>query len=400
MIAPFLINSNLCTENSDVESFENFMRIVAGNTGNSYISYSLIKELCGRYKCVPQIKSIYDYDFSNSDRDADFINGNCTHVFLILQDQIRIAESYGYQLPYEKIISFLKKIKKPVVIVGCGANCLTGFDANFYKKLPYGLVCFLKELATLTECIGVRGDFSHEILDKLGVHNVETIGCPSFFEMGPDRIVRKRGCEKIAGSYDCCRNTRGRFVGFLQDVQPAEVAVARAITFGGGCLSGEFCDWQVVSKRKCRMYSSIQEWKNELSKYDFYVGTRLHGGILAINSGVPSVNMNSDSRAREMCEYLCIPYCPELSHTNNINELFNMCDVSRMNESYRDKYSRYWHFLGRFGISPCSSDEAPDSQPSLPPLYANTKTSFLKSVCCSLSHYLQGKMRVKIIAMR
>ena len=44
-IKPFFINSNICLKQDDISSFEKFMTSIAGNTGNSYITYALIKEL-------------------------------------------------------------------------------------------------------------------------------------------------------------------------------------------------------------------------------------------------------------------------------------------------------------------------------------------------------------------
>ena len=69
---------------------------------------------------ISHIPNIYEYDFKNADRDAEKVKGECTHVFLILQDQIRIEESYNLKLPYKGIISLLKKCGKPVVVAGLG----------------------------------------------------------------------------------------------------------------------------------------------------------------------------------------------------------------------------------------------------------------------------------------
>ena len=45
-----------------------------------------------------------------------------------------------------------------------------------------------------------------------------------------------------------------------------------------------------------------------ISEYDLFVGSRVHGCITALNSGVPAVNTNYDFRALEMCQYLNIPH--------------------------------------------------------------------------------------------
>ena len=102
---PFFVNSNLSIGNVRCSDADGLLRNAAGNTGNSYITYSLIKSTVGDLSGISHIPNIYEYDFKNADRDAEKVKGEYTHVFLILQDQIRIEESYNLRLPYEGIIS-------------------------------------------------------------------------------------------------------------------------------------------------------------------------------------------------------------------------------------------------------------------------------------------------------
>lgn len=188
---PFFLNSNLSFGRAGGDTVENLLRPAAGNSGNSYITYALVKTVLGDFAGLSHIANVYEYDFSASARDAEFARAECTHVFLVLQDQIRIEESYGLRLPYENIVSFLKKCGKPVVIAGLGANSFGGFDPEFHKKLPPALVKFLREISGMCEKIGIRGEFTADVLAKLGISNFQIIGCPSFFETGPGRRVEK-----------------------------------------------------------------------------------------------------------------------------------------------------------------------------------------------------------------
>ena len=168
---PFFLNSNLSFGRAGGDTVENLLRPAAGNSGNSYITYALVKTVLGDFAGLSHIANVYEYDFSASARDAEFARAECTHVFLVLQDQIRIEESYGLRLPYENIVSFLKKCGKPVVIAGLGANSFGGFDPEFHKKLPPALVKFLREISGMCEKIGIRGEFTADVLAKLGISN-------------------------------------------------------------------------------------------------------------------------------------------------------------------------------------------------------------------------------------
>ena len=189
MIKPFVINSNICTSAEDISSYDRFMDAIAGNTGNSYITWALLKELGVSIQSIKNhhIKNIYSYDFSLADRDIDIIEHECTHVVLILQDQIRIQESYGYLLPFKNLQAFLSRIKKPILVAGLGSNSLDGFVPNFHQQLNKDLIDFLHFLSENCQSIGIRGHFTEEVLHNLGIDNVTVIGCPSYYEMGRKR---------------------------------------------------------------------------------------------------------------------------------------------------------------------------------------------------------------------
>ena len=180
-VKPFFINSNIHLKEFSYKTVEDILTPLGGNTGNSYITYGLMKAVLGGICDIPHIQNIYTYDFSKSDKDIEIINNECTHVFFILQDQIRLFESYSLTLPYTNIINFLKRLNKKVIVAGLGANCFSGFDKEFYKKLNPELVEFLRKLSEYCELIGLRGEFTQEVMSKLGISNTEVIGWAHFF---------------------------------------------------------------------------------------------------------------------------------------------------------------------------------------------------------------------------
>jgi hypothetical protein len=350
MRKPFFINSNICFEQKDISSLQNMLSSMAGNTGNSYITYSLIKTLLGGLTNIDYIQNIYDYDFNRQDKDISLINSECSHVFLVLQDQIRLAESYGLRLPYQNIIGMLKRIKKPLVIAGLGANSFNGYDAGFHKKLSPELVTFLKFLSEHAVLIGVRGHYTQEVLHNLGIRNTAAIGCPSFYEMGAGRIITKKQysgdfkvlyTSPLSGNHGFGRNI------ILQD----EKELISNLLFKNGNFSRNSTRENlnlILGNYFC--FPNIEQWKSFVSRHDFALGTRLHGCILSINSGVCAVCMNNDSRAREMCELLHIPYAPQFSEETNIEKIYEYCDYGPLNRNYPELYKNYVDFLDKNGV--------------------------------------------------
>ena len=372
---PFFINSNICLKQQDISNFNTFMDIIAGNTGNSYITYALLKELGVDASKICHIPSVYTHNFNEADLEY---TQNASHIFLILQDQIRIAESYGLQLPYKKIENLIKKSKKPLVITGLGANSFTGFDKDFYKQLNPDLVHFLNFLSAHTPEIGVRGHFTAEVLNQIGIKNVRVIGCPSFYEMGANRVVQKTGkisLEDILLTHSSAVLSLKKNHQICQDFQEEEII--RTIAFNENVNLPKSAICKNILKHKYHIFSNIEDWKHFISQFKFAFGDRLHGSICALNAGIPAMCTNTDSRAREMCEFLHIPYYPHVTKDTDVLKLYEQADIDGLNKHYPTLFKNFCNFIEKnVGVIPFSR-QATIEQPTLR-LYSGKNIAGLK----------------------
>lgn len=131
---------------------------------------------------------------------------------------------------------------------------------------------------------------------------------------------------------------------YLQDRQPGEEKIIKRIAFSSAATlpAKEKKDFD---DKKFKFFTDILSWKEDLSHIDFFYGGRVHGAICALNSGVPSIVINEDSRAREMCEYLNIPYFSHVPEKNDIFDLIDSLDYSRLNTEYNKKWLTFVEFL-------------------------------------------------------
>jgi hypothetical protein len=55
------------------------------------------------------------------------------------------------------------------------------------------------------------------------------------------------------------------------------------------------------------------DWLNFVRRQDFslYIGTRLHGDIIALLNGVPSVFTSGDQRVSKFTSSFALPHCPQ-----------------------------------------------------------------------------------------
>lgn len=353
---PFFINTNLILNNNELNDIDYFFATIARNMGNSYIGYSIIKILYGFYKKVDQIQSIWNYDFSQTAKDTSYINENYTHIIFCFQNQWNADKRFS-NLPWKKLIKFIKKIKIPIIPVNLGCNCLIDEYENLHKILNKDLITFFQVLSSKSEFFGVRGEKTLELLSKLGINNVMAVGCPTFYEeLNPFKQITKK---KITGDIriilnnpDIIESDNAKNLYILQD----EKLIVELLYFKNSKLR------QYLNKKeqfliRSKLFNNnvvfcpyIEQWKQNINRenYDLCLGSRMHGAIMALNSSIPAVVFQNDVRAFEMCDLLKIPFFKLSSLKNkkvDIEKLYEKISYSDFNKNFKKNYDNFKSFL-------------------------------------------------------
>ena len=96
------------------------------------------------------------------------------------------------------------------------------------------------------------------------------------------------------------------------------------------------------------------DWQDSFvrEKISFSFGSRIHGNIMALLSGVPAVVVGFDSRTREMAEFYDIPCIQSFDDIKpkNLYALYESLDYSKFNNSFEKKYDSFENFLIKCGI--------------------------------------------------
>jgi hypothetical protein len=111
---------------------------------------------------------------------------------------------------------------------------------------------------------------------------------------------------------------------------------------------------------RLEFFSDLDKWGEFFRSNDhcLTIGTRLHSGIFSINNGVPAIVTNPDSRARETCEYLKIPYDPSIDSSSDIKSIYEDLNIDTMNNSYPDLYNQFLNYLQAHGLTPSVTSES------------------------------------------
>ena len=113
----------------------------------------------------------------------------------------------------------------------------------------------------------------------------------------------------------------------------------------------DFVRW---SERHGQAFFDAAVWMEHYRRFDFVVGTRIHGVMLALQAGVPALCIAHDSRTLELCETMKVPHVLARDHPQGLAEdqlwpLFHF-DGVEFDANRRRLCARYVAFLEGNGL--------------------------------------------------
>ena len=305
----------------------------------------------------------------------------------------------------------LLKTNLPITVLGIGAQSDLNNNELFLNKYDekeapkWNLIVqyrsFFKMLENKGSLIGTRGHFTTNIINKMGItNNLHTIGCPSWYYKGDKLNVKKikpfSKNLKVSLSFDLYRdnNLQQDFIIKLGLLLPNATFIHQGtseIDFVHGYTELERDAYKLPTevlakynlktikdpnkqfssilksistmynlkrvRDKSKMFFNINEWYNFAKQQDVYFGSRIHGCIIHIQAGVPSILICHDSRTLEFAKLFKIPHVLVTDLINNqaniinkFEEIYNSYDHQEMIDNYPVLYNNYKHFLDKAGI--------------------------------------------------
>ena len=291
-----------------------------GNTGN----------LAFRYGLASHTKDVL---FSHWGAPVDQLRAAADVLLLPLANQLGPHTDLG------NLADRIEAFGLPVVGIGLGAQAASAdVDVTLTEGTERWLRTMIAHAPSDAPNIGVRGAYTQQQIARLGLGDkVAVTGCPSnFINMHDD--VAKQLAEGYAAVPRHVAVTAG--IPYIPRLRALEHSLAQLVTDTGGAyvvqhgkemlhlarnefeLMGaeklELCrDYvrpeldEAAFKTWCRQYAyaffDVPGWMDFLRRFDFVVGTRFHGAMLAIQVGVPAGVIAHDSRTHEMCTTMGIP---------------------------------------------------------------------------------------------
>lgn len=283
---------------------------------------------------------------------------------------------------WDWLIERLADLKVPVTVIGLGLQSPTyELGAVRVNDSCRRLIEFF---ASQPGPISVRGNFTRDWLRSIGVENVVTTGCPSIYmnifgksETPEDGKVIFQGTRYgLAQSFLSSTGINRRMFGFAVEfdcpmVYQSEPEEMELLTSGASAssLGTEKCDrlkqlyscktveeLDGVLTRLGRVFYDLKAWSRFVSSHRAVVGTRLHGAILALNSGRPAVLVPHDSRTAEVASFAGIQslHGPDVRDCTSFEEIVSMIsgnNLERYSDTRSNNQSVFIQFLRDSGLT-------------------------------------------------
>jgi hypothetical protein len=270
--------------------------------------------------------------------------------------------SRNYLELIDTVASIFRHSKIPVYVISIGAQA-NSYDEidQLVKDTAKSVAGFMDSIYMTGGEISCRGYFTKEYLDKVARNSAVVTGCPSLFQNGEKLEIVKKD-EPLLPVF----NGNAPFVSLLNEYKESVYIdqdaylnllydlhaynpnryLANSISrYGIGAVS-------LYLNGRIKCFYDMPEWRAFLreKKYNFSIGSRIHGTIMSILSGIPSVILPIDSRTREMAEFYHIPTIKAKDDYYCTKEVYDLVSFDEFNKGYPKLYETYSRFLRECGL--------------------------------------------------
>lgn len=288
-------------------------------------------------------------------RDGDLDNYDA----FITSDLIWIRQNTD---PSQGLQSLLKRFPdKPIVPISLGLQSNT-YQTDF--QLSKNMVDTLKKINERAS-IAVRGAYTAEILSKNGIKNIDIVGCPSVYQIPLYQnnfrtLLSSKKTQKITTNFRTFynplkKNEEEILVYFAKNCNGfVEQTLLDFDNIKNDNHAGHDTIHRWVSENR-RYFFSTEDWVSYCASFDFSIGSRFHGNVMAVLAGVRALFLTTDTRTAELTEFFGVPSLPtsQFDPTKSIQEYYEMADYGNFISSFHGKIANFCTFLAKnnLGVS-------------------------------------------------
>lgn len=312
------------------------MASVGLNTGNMLFWYALETILFVDRHTVPDCvyKKVDTTQYASFiTTDLIWINEDTT--FPTVRKQLEIAKD------------------RPLIPISVGLQCRARKrDFNLHAD-TVSLLSEIQERCT----IGVRGEYTADILSRYGIKNLQIIGCPSMYlPFDYDFKIRKsisdpeRVSVNMRTLYSELTPKEIEFILYAADHNFEFCEQTSHPFLPKICKNPDIyeylCTWLNTNRH---LFFDVDDWREYMTYMDFSMGCRFHGNVIALWNHIPSLFITIDSRTEELCQHFSLPtmHLADFCKEQSIRHYYDLADYSEFNKNYANRLDEFITFLKR-----------------------------------------------------
>lgn len=262
----------------------------------------------------------------------------------------------------DRMSEIFSKSRIPVYVIAIGAQA-NSFDEidSLVQDTKHSVSRFMESIYRTGGEIACRGYFTKEYLDRIATNTAVATGCPSVFQNGRDLAITKKDV-----LLNPVFNGNAPFAD-LEKLYPLSVYIDQDAFL---CLK---YDLGVEDRKKylvsmilqegkkktelflqgrIQIFADMEDWKRYLEHggFTFSVGSRLHGNVMSVLSGIPACFYPVDSRTREIAEFFHFPTMTSCKEYYDLDDLYEKTDYDHFNRTFGSLFDKYETFLQKCGL--------------------------------------------------
>lgn len=256
--------------------------------------------------------------------------------------------------PWPELVRLVDAAKdRPVVPISVGLQAAS-YRPDF--TLNPNMVWLLKDISS--RCvIGVRGEYTAEVLHRHGIDNLEVVGCPSLYQIPLFRndlksLFSKPYHGRAVANYKTIESSPDeiddRLLRYI--AHNCRGFVEQFSTVYEDFISDEaICAWFTENSH---MFFDLEAWVRHVQRYDFSFGLRFHGNVAAMLGGTRALFLTLDSRTTEMTRHFKLPSLEREAFdiAAPMDEQFARADFSAFARDYRSHFRNFDSFVRKNGL--------------------------------------------------
>lgn len=249
------------------------------------------------------------------------------------------------------------------------------------STLPEGSQRLLRLFDQKAVIFGVRGRETENWLHSVGFSRAKALGCPSLYVYPQNMLTVAppsggNTAPVITSGHLTNPSPRSQtLISLFRDTKSHYIMQDELLTIARACKGDESLYNDATGRVRTELckpvlerilgskipfdnfwyFQNLDAWRVFCAQADFYLGDRFHGGIVAMQAGIPAIFIWNDQRARELTDFFALPNISvadigDAKAHDLVDHLLTQQAFMEFRDTYKQRLDLFARTLGEHGL--------------------------------------------------